>query len=312
VFRGVGNTRVPFVCALIANVINVVLNYSLALGHLGAPQLGVVGSAIGTDIAQLLNAVMLVWAMRRGTVKNLHLPLVRRPIDRPLARDLFRIGWPAALDMLVLNAGFLTAIGMLARIDSIAVTAHGIGMRVQSLAFVPGLGIAQATGAMVGQSLGAGDSARARKVVVSSLALCTVIMIALAIPIVLAAHPLVPVFLEKRGPAVEAYAVDWMRILGVTMLPTAASLAFMGMFQGSGATMKSLAINLVTTLVIQIPLAAVLGFTCGFGVDGVWWSFPIAGAIKGLLGYVEYRRAKWAVTGLTGLKPRHPVVTPEA
>jgi Na+-driven multidrug efflux pump len=201
---------------------------------------------------------------------------------------------------------------MLGRIDPLTVTAHGIGMRVQSLAFVPGLGIAQATGAMVGQSLGAGDAARARRVVLAAIALCTAMMIALAIPIVLAAHPLVPVFLEKRSPSVEIYAVDWMRILGVTMVPSAVSLAFMGMFQGSGATMKSLAINLVTTLGIQVPLAALLGFTFGLGADGVWWSFPLAGAIKALLGYVEFRRARWAVTGLTGLKSRHPVVTPEA
>jgi putative MATE family efflux protein len=312
VFRGVGNTRIPFLCALVANVVNAILNYALVLGHLGAPSLGVTGSAIGTDIAQALNAVMLVWALRRGAVPNLHLPLVRKPIDRPLARDLLRIGWPAMLDMLVLNAGFLTAIIMLGRIDPETVTAHSIGMRVQSIAFVPGLGIAQATGAMVGQSLGAGDAARASRVVMAALGLCVVIMVALAIPIVVVAEQIVPVFLESPDRLVEAYAVDWMRILGVTMLPTAAAVAFMGMFQGSGSTLKSLSINFYTTVAIQIPLAWLLGFALNLGADGVWWSFPLSGVVKALWGYVEFRRAKWAVTGLTGIKPHHPVVTPEA
>jgi putative MATE family efflux protein len=312
VFRGVGNTRIPFLCAVVANVVNAVLNYALVLGHFCAPSLGVAGSAIGTDIAQTLNAAMLVWSLRRGAVPNLRLPLARKPIDRPLARHLLRIGWPAALDMLVLNAGFLTAIGMLGRIDPATVTAHSIGMRVQSIAIVPGLGIAQATTALVGQSLGAGDARRASRVVWAALSLSAVIMVGLAIPIVVIAPQIVPVFLESPDRLVQAYSIDWMRILGVMMVPTVATLAFMGMFQGSGSTLKSLAINFWTTLAVQIPLAWLLGFGLDLGPNGVWWSFPLSAAVKGIWGYVEFRRAKWAVTGLTGLKPRHPVVTLEA
>ena len=74
------------------------------------PALGVTGSALGTVIAQLAGVVALVLVLRGGSLPNLHLPLQLRPIDRPLARELFRIGWPAALDMLVLNAGFLAVL----------------------------------------------------------------------------------------------------------------------------------------------------------------------------------------------------------
>jgi putative MATE family efflux protein len=125
VLRGVGNTRIPFYCAIVANVINAVLNYSLVLGHFGMPSLGVRGSALGTVTAQLINLVILVVVLRRGTIANLRLPLRLVRIDRRLAAELFRIGWPAALDMLILNAGFLTALGMLARIDEVTVAATG-------------------------------------------------------------------------------------------------------------------------------------------------------------------------------------------
>jgi len=309
VFRGVGNTRIPFLCALVANVVNAGLNYTLVLGHFGAPQLGVTGSAIGTDIAQAINAVMLVFAMRSGTVANLHLPLAVRSLDRGLARDLFRIGWPAALDMLVLNAGFLTAIGMLGRIDQVTVAAHGLGMRVQSLAFVPGLGIAQATGAMVGQALGGKDVVRAKQVFRSAVILCMAIMTALALVIVLAAFPLVRIFDIAGGSSLESYSVAWMRILGYAMLPTGLNVALMGLFQGSGATRTSLAMNFWGTMLIQVPLAYVFGFVLDLGALGVWWSFPVAIVAKCVYGMFAYRRGKWAVTGLT---PRHPVAVQEA
>jgi len=298
ILRGVGNTRIPFMCALGANVVNAALNYGLVLGHFGFPSLGVTGSAIGTVCAQFLNVVALVVVLRKGVIPDLRLPLRPRRIDRKLAGELFRVGWPAALDMLVLNAGFMTAIGMLGRIDGTTVAAHGLGMRVQSLAFVPGLGIAQATGALIGQALGANDVERARAITRASIVLCAAVMWLLAVAIVLAAYPLVGVFDVASGSALEGYAVEWMRLLGLAMVPAAINIALIGMLQGAGATRISLRINIWTTLAVQVPAALVLGF--GFGLDefGVWLSFPIAFAAKALGTYAAYRRGSWAVTGV--------------
>src|SRR6185503_13924490 len=105
--------------------------------------------------------VLLVWLLRRGSVPGVELRLRPAPLDLPLARQLFRVGAPAALDLVILNGGLLSIVGMLGRIEQAAVAAHGIGLRIQALAFVPGLGVSQATGALVGQALGAGDAARA-------------------------------------------------------------------------------------------------------------------------------------------------------
>jgi putative MATE family efflux protein len=302
VLRGVGNTRIPFLCAIGANIINAVLNYGLVLGNLGMPSLGVAGSAIGTNVAQVFNVVALIVVLRRGAIPGLTLSLAPRAIDRALAKDLFRIGWPAAVDMLVLNAGFLTVLGMLGRMDQILVAAHGLGLRVQALAFVPGLGIAQATGALVGQALGAGDPDRARAVTRASLGLCAAIMWVLALLIVIAAYPLVAIFDVQPGTPLEQHSVEWMRLLGLAMLPAAVNIALVGMLQGAGATMTSLKINIWTTLLVQIPLAALLGF--GFGLDeiGVWLSFPLAFVAKAGLTYLAYRKGAWAVTGVSVTK----------
>jgi len=298
VLRGVGNTRIPFYCALVANIINAVINYALVLGNLGMPSLGVQGSAIGTVSAQFINLVILLWVLRRGIVADIRMPLKLVRVDRQLAVELFRVGWPASIDMLILNAGFLTALGMLARIDEVTVAAHGLGLRVQSLAFVPGLSIAQATAAMIGQALGASNVARAREIVRATLILCVSLMSALAIAIFLAAHPLAHIFDVRGGTPLEEYTVEWMRILGVAMIPSAVQIAFLGLLQGSGATRTSLRINLWSTLAIQVPLAYLFGFTFDLGAFGVWLSFPIVFVAKALLSFLAYQRGKWAVTGV--------------
>jgi putative MATE family efflux protein len=262
------------------------------------PALGVTGSAIGTVIAQFVGVIWLTTLLRNGSVPNLRLPLQLRSLDRPLAWELFRIGWPAALDMLVLNAGFLTALGMLGRIDQDTVAAHGIGLRVQALAFVPGLGIGQATAAMVGQALGAGSVDRAKQVARASIVLCLVIMTALALVIFVLAAPLVAIFDIKSGSHVESYSIEWLRILGYAMPPAAINIALIGLLQGSGATRTSLRINVWSTLLVQIPIALLLGFGLDLGEAGVWWSFPIAFVAKAALNVIELKRERWAVTGV--------------
>jgi putative MATE family efflux protein len=298
ILRGVGNTRLPFMVALGTNVVNAVLNYGLILGNLGMPALGVTGSAIGTVIAQCTGVIALVYVLRSGAVPNLKLPLHVRPIDRPLAVELFKIGWPAALDMLVLNAGFLTAITMLGYIDQVSVAAHGLGLRVQALAFVPGLGIGQATAAMIGQALGANNVERARQVARASMALCFAIMSATALAIFATAGVLVQIFDVKPGTPLEAYSIEWMHILGYAMAPAAINIALIGVLQGAGATRTSLRINVWSTLAIQVPVALLLGFGLDLGETGVWWSFPIAFVAKAGLNYIELKRERWAVTGV--------------
>jgi putative MATE family efflux protein len=303
ILRGVGNTRIPFICALLANVVNAVLNYTLVLGHFGVPSMGVTGSAVGTVIAQLFNLMILVYILRRGHVEGVELPTKLARVDRGLAVELFRVGWPAAIDMLVINAGFLTAIGMLGRIEPIAVAAHGLGMRVQSLAFVPGLSIAQATAAMVGQALGGGNVPRVREIVRGSMTLNVMIMVALGLTIIVLAYPIVAMFDVKPGTPLESYSVEWMRLLGYAMLPSAIHMAMFGLLQGAGATRTSLRINIWTTLCLQVPLAWLFGFPLGWGVFGVWLSFPFAIVAKAIIYYAAYKREKWAVTGVRLPKP---------
>ena len=291
VLRGVGDTRMAFAIAAGMNLLNVVFNYGLVLGHYGLPAMGIAGAAWGTALAQFFSVVLLV----RGW-KGLTLAWRPRAVDWPLARDLFRIGSPAALDMLVLNAGFLSIVGMLGRFDEIAVAAHGIGLRIQALAFVPGMSISQATGAMVGAALGAGDSDQARTIARASMAMCLTVMTTLCVLIVAVSVPTVRLFDVDPSSALGLYTLTWINMLALCMLPVGVYIGLVGVFQGSGATRLALRINVVATLA-QIPISAFLGFPLGLGAAGIWAGFPVAFTIKMILGVIEYRRGAWAQPG---------------
>jgi putative MATE family efflux protein len=297
--RAVGNTMLPFMIALVSNLLNIVLNYGFILGRLGLPALGVRGAAWGTVISQAVAVILMVLILRRDAVHGFRARVHLARIDPLLANDLFRVGAPAALDMLVLNVAFLSVVGMLARVAQVAVAAHGVGLRVQSLAFVPGFGVSQAIGAMVGNALGAGDEREARQVVHGGMVLSTAIMTVLGLAIVLGAEPIIAIFDIDPATELGRYSILWMRILGLGMPIVGVHIALIGMLRGAGATNTSLMINIVGTMIIQVPLSWFLGFVVGWGAFGIWVAMPISFVVRLGLGVRAYRRGAWAQTGAT-------------
>ena len=297
--RAVGNTMLPFTIALFSNLLNIILNYGLILGRLGLPEMGVRGAAWGTVISQAVAVILMVLILRRDAVYGVRVRLHLAPIDRPLANDLFRIGGPAALDMLVLNVAFLSVVGMLARVAQVAVAAHGIGLRIQSLAFVPGFGVSQAIGAMVGNALGAGDAREARHVVRGGMLLSTAIMTVTGLAIVLGAEPIVAIFDVDPATELGRYSMLWMRVLGLGMPIVGVHIALIGMLRGAGATNTSLRINIVGTMLIQVPLSWFLGFVVGWGAFGIWIAVPVSFLVRMCLGILAYRKGSWARAGAT-------------
>ena len=307
VLRGVGNTRLPFFVALGQNAINIALNYGLILGNYGLPGLGVTGAAVASVVSQACGAATLIWLLHSGRIPPLKLRLRPSRLDLPLARELGRIGAPAALDLVIVNAAFLSIVGMLGRLSDIAVAAHGIGLRVQSIAFVPALGVAQATAALVGQALGAGDVEAARRTLRASILLSAAISSALAAIIIVSAHHVVGIFHVPAGTELESLTLTWIYLLGFGMPITGIFMAYVGLLMGAGKTGVNLRINAMITIVFQIPASAIFGFAFGLGALGIWLAFPLSFAAKLLLATSAYRSGRWAVTGLspTGAPPGH-------
>ena len=297
--RAVRNTMLPFTIALFSNLLNIILNYGLILGRLGLPELGVRGAAWGTVIAQAVAVLLMVVILGRDAVPGLRARLRLAPVDHQLARDLFRVGAPAALDMVILNVAFLSVVGMLARVAQVTVAAHGIGLRIQSLAFVPGFGVSQAIGAMVGNALGAGDEPEAREVVRGGVILSTVIMTVIGLAIVVGAEPIIAIFDVDPATELGRYSLLWVRVLGWGMPAVGVNIALVGMLRGAGATNTSLLINIVGTIVVQVPLSWFLGFVVGWGAFGIWVALPISFAVRMCLSIIAHRHGGWARVGAT-------------
>ena len=160
VLRGLQDTRTPLVAAAAGNLLNIVFNLALVHGWGPLPALGLVGSAWGTVLAQVLMAVGLVAVVVRGARRH-HASL--RP-DLPGIRAAGRAAVPLLIRTLTLRASLLvTTYAVVQGGDETSVAAHNLAFALWSfLAFVLD-SLAIAAQALTGRALGAGDLESTRR-----------------------------------------------------------------------------------------------------------------------------------------------------
>ncbi len=288
--RGAGDTVTPLWIGVLVNVVNFAINVNLIFGNAFVPRLGVPGAAIGTSISYIVGALVLVGIFLRGKHK-LKLNLRGTWVHMDTVKRIFRIGWPAALEQILLQVAFLIWVGMVVVFGTEVLAAHQIGLRIQSFAFMPGFGFAIAATALVGQNLGARDPEAAEKSGWEAAKLSVAVMSLTALGIFLLAEPIARAFIGD--PSVVAFSVTFIRIHAVSIPAVGVFFAIDGALRGAGDTRFPLLTSLSGIYIVRIPLSIVFGFILGLGIVGVWIPLVIEYWYRAAVISNHFRRGKW-------------------
>ncbi len=152
----------PLVTAIVlGNIANAFLDAMLVFGRFGAPALGVRGSAFATLAA---NGVMLSIAAAAAWGRLDAIGFRFRGWHRRLFVDVFAVGLPGGMQMLVEVAIFSLVTALVGRFGAVTLAAHQLTLNLASLTFMVPMGLSHAAAARVGQALGRGDRRRRRGV----------------------------------------------------------------------------------------------------------------------------------------------------
>ncbi|MDB9867424.1 MATE family efflux transporter [Pseudomonadales bacterium] len=181
--RAAGDTRTPLWIGVLTNVVNVALVYWLVFGGYGIPAMGVAGAAIANGLSFTLAAMVYLGLWYGGRLK------VgvggRGSMTEKRVRQLIDIGYPAGVEQLVFQLGFLAFLWLVGYYGTAAFAAYGIGVQILSLSFVVGFGFSIAGATLVGQHMGAKDPQgamrhgwRATGMAIASMVILSVFIIA--------------------------------------------------------------------------------------------------------------------------------------
>lgn len=287
--RGAGDTRTPLLVMLGVNAVNVGVSWALINGHLGMPVLGVEGAAIGTALARGLGGVALVLLLLRG-----HSGLRLRPDLRPdpeTLRRLLRVGLPTAGEQLIFQAALLIFVRFVTDLGTAAYAAHNVTITIESLSFLPGMGYAAATSALVGQALGARRPELAERYAYEALFQGGLMMTLLGATMVAFPAQLVGLFIGD--PAVVAAATPVLRAAGLVQPALAVSFICLGALRGAGDTRWPLLSRLITTWVVRLPITFILVGWLGLGLPGVWLAMCTDFTLQAILALWRFSSGRW-------------------
>lgn len=291
--RGVGDMRTPLFVFAIINTVNVVASYTLVYVF----GMGVNGIVVGTITARAVGVVILLALLIRGR-SGLKLKRHELGIIWSRTRRILRIGIPAAADGAIMWTGHFIFLAVIARVadgplGQACFAAHIIAVRVEALTYLPAVAWGAATATMIGQSLGAHDTDRAKRAGHHAVFQCGLLSIGVA-----AAFYLGAAWIYEQmtvDPLVRTAGILPFRILAVFQPILVMSIVYIHGLRGAGDTRVPLLITIGGVL-IRVPVGYFFGIVMGWGLLGAWMGMFGSMIWRAAASAIRFSSGKWLTT----------------
>ena len=282
-----GNMKIPSVLNIGMCVMDVCFNYLFIY----ILEMGVVGAAIGTGLAMLITAALMMYFL---LFRSKMLALKGRPGSfkpkEDTIRTAFKIGAPMGLQHMMMGGAYIVSTVIVAPLGTIAIAAHSLAITVESLCYMPGYGIAEAATTLVGQGIGAGQKLLTRSFARMSVGLGIVVMTVMGLLMWIFA----PELMSIMSPVEEVIALgtEVLRIEAWAEPMFAAAIVCNGVFIGAGDTIIPAIMSLGSMWVVRLTLAASLAPK--YGLKGVWTAMAIELTFRGSIFLARLFKGRWA------------------
>ena len=277
VYSGCGNTKLPFYINTGALLLNIILSPILIFGL----NLGITGAGIAMVTAAVANFIMKVWAMKFYKQRPFEKYTVLVKVAKDKILQILKWGVPVGVESMLFTMLFMIVSRLIASdFGTDAVAAHGIGMQIESLAFMAAGGFASALTAFIGQNYGAKKWARLRSTFKHAYKAMFIYGLAITAFLFFLAEPLVLLFFrdDPLNPAVEIGA-NYLRILAMAQLLFCLESVAVGSFRGRGLTVNPTVVG-ISSNVLRVIVTYALARGTPLGVTGVWVGIAIAMTVK--------------------------------
>ncbi len=280
--QGRGILRPTLVIATLANLLNALLNWIFIYGHLGAPRMGALGSALATSIVQIVFPLATgLWIWKGGLYRGAWRGWDRAALAPKECLAVLRMGGPIACAL----AFELWAVHLLSlwsgRMGEVPLAAHTIALNMASISFMVPLGLAIGCSARVGHLVGEKRFLAAQLTAWTGLVLGAGSMGIFGLGFWIYRNRLPWLYTHDADIALACAQV--LPIVAAFQLVDGVQVVGGGVLRGQGRTRPAMVFHGLAFYVLGLPIAYVLGFERGLGISGLWWGFALGLAVVAVM-----------------------------
>ena len=275
---GLSNTKYPMYATILANVINIILNYLLIFGTFGFPKLGITGAAIGTLFSRII-MVYFLWMIFKN--KEKFKPYINgfnfKKIEKKISLKLFNLGFPSALQMFFEVGIFTAAIWLSGVLGKNPQAANQIALNLSSMTFMIGIGLSVAAMVRVGNQKGLNDFVSLRRIAFSIFFLTFLIEIIFASFFLIFRDWLPTLYLDQNtlvnindNKEVVIIASKLLLVAAFFQIFDGLQVAILGALRGLQDVKIPALITFISYWIIGFPVCYYLGLHTSLESMGIW------------------------------------------
>ena len=293
---GLSNTKYPMYATILANVINIILNYWLIFGSFGFPKLGIVGAAIGTLISRII-MVYFLWMIfkSRSKFKAYITNLNFRKIEKTISIKLFNLGFPSALQMFFEVGIFTAAIWLSGVLGKNPQAANQIALNLSSMTFMVGIGLSVAAMVRIGNQKGLNDFITLRRIAFSIFFLTLLIEIIFATFFLVFRDWLPTLYLDqydltnfKDNSEVILLASKLLLVAAFFQIFDGLQVVILGALRGLQDVKIPALITFISYWIVGFPICYYLGLYTNLKSVGIWIGLFTGLFVASILLYIRF------------------------
>ena len=290
-YFGINKTKVFMFSGIITNLLNIFFNYLLIYGKFGLPRMGVAGSGLGSTIATVFDSlfyfIILFMPQYRRKFENLS----NLKIDFGLIKKIYRISIPVSFQNVFILIGFLSFIAITGLIGTKEQAATQTIMSSLFLSLLPGFGFGIAAQTLVGNNLGSGKIQLAKIYGYETAKVATYYTLFLAVIFIFFPGAILSIITTDKS--VLEIAKPALRVAGFAQIFYATGIVLSNGLQAGGKTMFVMISEVVTNILIFVPLSYFLGVYLHLGLTWAWGALPVYIILFSTIILLKFKFGKW-------------------
>jgi multidrug resistance protein, MATE family len=271
-FEGVGNTKIAMVITIIANLVNIGLNYILIYGKLGFPALGLNGAGTASLIARLIMpAIFFLIILKRPSLRIYFDSAQRAHLEIQKIKQMISIGLSIGMQMVIEVLAFSFGAIMLGWISKESLAGHQVAIGMVSMTYMISFGLASGTTIRVSHAFGDHDWIELKHTVFASLHIVIAFMSLMGILFVLLRNQLPLLF--TSDPEVIKVAAGLLIVGAFFQIFDGMQVVLLGALRGMADVRIPMFIAFFSYIIVSLPISYLLAFVFHFGYSGVWIGF---------------------------------------
>src|SRR5690606_12232162 len=290
-FYGIGKPKIFMYSGVLTNLTNIFFNAVFIYGNFGMPRMGLAGAGLGSTLATLVAVGFYFFVILLPTYRKQYRLFKNFRLNFSIIKNIYKISLPVSFQNVFILIGFLSFVAITGLIGTIEQAATQSVISTLFISFLPCFGFGIAVQTLVGNNIGSRKFNAAKIYGFETAKIATYYTLLLGI--IFLAFPRLVLLIITNDETIIETAVPALRVAGFAQIFYATGVVLANALQAAGKTFFVMMSEVITNLLIFVPLAYFFGVFLDLGLFWAWIALPVYIIIYSGVLYYKFRWGIW-------------------